>query len=98
MVNGIYDVGPERRAYEAVWTDELQSALIEVIRRHPSTLWPYLRSKVTAEVEMRLSHKVPVGANDVVRMVEDALTALNSDVFQVVPPVVTDRAIGPRSE
>jgi N-methylhydantoinase B len=45
------DVGDERRAYEAIWSDEVATELIALLKPFPSRLRPIVRTRVRAGVD-----------------------------------------------
>jgi N-methylhydantoinase B len=45
--------GPERDAFEAVWTDAMQTALIRALMERPLALRNYLKQRAMADVERR---------------------------------------------
>ncbi len=47
------DVGPERRAYEAAWTDAVQSAINEAAWRWPAGLRAIIKEEIQARVAGR---------------------------------------------
>jgi N-methylhydantoinase B len=47
----LMDVGPERRAYELIWSDEVVSEMIRLLAVYPTRLRPVLRNRVRAWVE-----------------------------------------------
>ena len=42
-----FDYGPEREAYERVWSDDVRTALIRALRPHPGRLQRFLMDRVT---------------------------------------------------
>lgn len=55
----VFDLGPERLAYEARWPDALQTALVERLLSYPSALRWFLRDKVGAAIDARLDAGEP---------------------------------------
>jgi N-methylhydantoinase B len=47
----LVDVGPERRAYEEIWTDELVTEMLGLLAVYPTRLRPILRNRVRHWVE-----------------------------------------------
>jgi len=45
------DVGPERRAYEQIWSDEVVSEMLRLLATYPTRLRPILRNRVRHWVE-----------------------------------------------
>ncbi|HKV44672.1 MAG TPA: hydantoinase B/oxoprolinase family protein [bacterium] len=62
--------GPEREAFEAVWTDAMQLALNRSVTKHPLALRNYLKRRAMAEVESRAASggaPTPDGVESLVR-------------------------------
>jgi N-methylhydantoinase B len=49
----VADVGPERRAYEAIWSDETVTEMIRVLRAYPSALRAEMRNRTMERVTNR---------------------------------------------
>jgi N-methylhydantoinase B len=60
-----FDYGPERRAFEATWTDAAQLALNRALGRQPLALRNYLKQRVMRAVDARASGGASVTPDDV---------------------------------
>jgi len=69
----LFDVGPERRAYETVWSDEVATELIALLLPFPSRLRPIIRTRARARVDEL--GRAP-GAEELARVVDDAARTL----------------------
>jgi N-methylhydantoinase B len=47
----LFDMGPERRAYEEIWTNEVAQELMNLLESHPTALRPILRNRIRARVD-----------------------------------------------
>lgn len=47
----VVDVGDERRAYEAIWSDDVVTGLLQLLRPFPSRLRPIVRSRVRPRID-----------------------------------------------
>jgi hypothetical protein len=47
----VFDYGPERRAYEEVWNDEVMTELIALLKPFPSLLRPIVRTRARARID-----------------------------------------------
>jgi N-methylhydantoinase B len=47
----VFDYGPERRAYEEVWNDEVMTELIALLKPFPSRLRPIVRTRARARID-----------------------------------------------
>jgi N-methylhydantoinase B len=62
--------GPEREAFETVWTDAMQLALNRSVTKHPLALRNYLKRRAMAEIESRAASggaPTPDGVESLVR-------------------------------
>ncbi len=72
------DVGPERRAYEAAWTDAVQSAINEAAWRWPAGLRAIIKEEIQARVAEDLDRGAPVDAARVAVLAEDTVARLRA--------------------
>ena len=61
---GPFDFGPERVAYERVWTDELRTAVVHALGEYPGRMRTFLMERVARHVEEenKAGRTVPPGA------------------------------------
>ena len=73
---GAFDYGPERRAFEALWSDDAQLALNRALERQPLALRNYLKQRVMREVETRAAAGMPAAARDIDALAQHLADAL----------------------
>ncbi|HZU18150.1 MAG TPA: hydantoinase B/oxoprolinase family protein [Candidatus Dormibacteraeota bacterium] len=69
----LVDVGPERRAYEEVWSDELMTELLRLLSAYPTSLRPVVRNRVRRWVDHRGR---PVSPGELAPVVEEIARAM----------------------
>lgn len=62
---GTFDFGPEREAFEAIWTPELQSAIQRVVFEAPPPLRHFLKQQLRQRLQTHIDAGAPVSPADV---------------------------------
>ena len=73
--------GPERQEYEAIWTDALQDAVVDVLRELPGSIRFFVRTKLRQRIEAEVAKGWSVAPDEVRGMLE----GLRSDLGWTVP-------------
>ena len=76
-----FAAGPEREAFEARWTDALQSAVHAVVWRHPPGLRSILKRVVEARIRERFDAGERVDPGEVAGIADDALARLRGRLY-----------------
>ena len=71
-----FDFGPEREAYERLWTDPLRTALVRALAPYPGRLRTFLWGRVSRLVEERAEAGETVGPGAVPELVAATLAGL----------------------
>jgi N-methylhydantoinase B len=79
----VVDVGPERRAYEEVWNDEVTTELIALLKPFPSRLRPIVRTRTRARVDDL--GRAP-SASELAEIVDEAARTLGVRLQEVPQP------------
>ena len=64
----VFAFGPERAAYESVWSEPLQDAVVEVLRALPGSIRFFVRGKLRERVEAAIAGGATVRPDDVPRL------------------------------
>jgi N-methylhydantoinase B len=73
-----FEFGPERVAYEVIWTDPMQNALSRAVSAFPSAQRGYLRVSTMREAERRLRTGEIVQPDDVAALLRDIVARLRN--------------------
>jgi hypothetical protein len=76
-----FAAGPEREAFEARWTDALQSAVHAVVWTHPPGLRTILKRAVEASIRERFDAGERVDPDEVAGIADEALTLLQGRLY-----------------
>jgi N-methylhydantoinase B len=71
-----FDYGPEREAYERLWSDSIRSALVQALRPYPGQLQRFLMDRVSRLVEESGRRGAAVSPEVVPALVESTLVGL----------------------
>jgi N-methylhydantoinase B len=61
----VFDFGPERAAFEAIWTPALQSAIGRVVYEAPPSLRHFLKQQLRQRLQVRIDAGERVSSEDV---------------------------------
>jgi N-methylhydantoinase B len=71
-----FDYGPEREAYESLWSDPVRTALVRALRPYPGRLQRFLMDRVTRLLEESARQGIAIGPEAVPGLVSSALAGL----------------------
>jgi hypothetical protein len=71
-----FDYGPERDAYEGVWSDPVRTALVRALRQYPGRLQRFLMDRVTRLIDESARQGTVVSPNAVPGLISSALAGL----------------------
>ncbi len=66
-----FDFGPEREAYEAVWTPALQDAILAATFDYPHRLRHFLRGRLFAHLDARIAAGQVITPEEIVPLVAE---------------------------
>jgi len=76
-----YDLGPAREEYERLWTDELQSGVLELAYAQPKGLRSFYREGLAAEIEARDRSGRPTLTSELPALLDQIRTRGELDVL-----------------
>jgi N-methylhydantoinase B len=76
-----FAAGPERDAFEARWTDALQSAVHAAVWTHPPGLRAIVKEAIDSHIRARFDAGAAVGPGDVAAIARDAVDELRRDLY-----------------
>ena len=71
-----FDYGPEREAYEGLWSDPVRTALVKALQQYPGRLQRFLMDRVSRLLEESASQGIVIGPEAVPGLVSSALAGL----------------------
>jgi N-methylhydantoinase B len=71
-----FDYGPEREAYEGLWSDPVRTALVKALQQYPGRLQRFLMDRVSRLVEESDRQGIAISPEAVPGLVSSALAGL----------------------